>query len=513
MKSVRRIAIAALAGGLALGGSLVATPPATATASGISVVGNLPSVDGIPLRIFAGELMMGENEFLQIIETSQRLGTYTVRVWDEAEETLGRPLLQGVGTCLPAGVLTAQVVCTFSTPPSAVSVDFLVATGPTNVAVMDNASLALTYRGSQGNDYVQGGSGNDTLKGLSGADRLYGGPGDDYLEGGPGDDYLEGESGSDDMRGGSGSNSIDAADNLADVRVDCGGPPGPLFDFDKDLDKPTNCGANPTPIPPGPVEPVDPPAPGTGDGTVDGAPVDVEVAPKAPDDTASVTINTGPSNPIFQSQLLWIGTPMTPPVPTFPPFPNFDMTISSLWPGSIFDVSIFPPPPVGPVSARGASQRSGPLETVSLKADANGVARGKIPVPAGQVPGDYTLQLNGVTAAGAQMSVNVGVRLDTATPEPDPEPTEAITITSATRGKGKKSATITISGTTTGLAGTAVTPRYRVQGAKKWSLGKPVTVMANGSFTGTLVTPKKVRIMVVSGAIKSTAVQVAAVRR
>lgn len=111
------------------------------------------------------------------------------------------------------------------------------------------------------------------------------------------------------------------------------------------------------------------------------------------------------------------------------------------------------------------------------------------------------------------MSVNVGVRLDSATPEPDPEPTETITITSATRGKGKKAATVTISGTTTGLAGKAVTPRYRVQGAQKWSLGKPVTVMANGSFTSTLVIPKKVRIVVVSGAIKSKAVQVAAVRR
>lgn len=510
MKSVRRIAIAALAGGLALGGSLVATPPALAF-QGIAVIGG--GSGAISFRVVAAELQMGDNEFLQIVETSQTLGTYTVRIWDETDEAPGRPLLQGGGTCLPAGVAVAQVVCTFSAPPAFAWVDFAAVSGPTNVAVMDNASLQLVYRGSQGNDYVQGGSGNDQLNGFGGADRLYGGPGDDLLDGGLGDDYLEGESGSDDMSGGAGSNSLDAADGIADIRVDCGGPPGPLFDFDEGLDKPTNCGANPTPIPPSPVEPIDPPAPGKGDGTVDGVPVNVEVAPQAPDDTASVTINTGPSNPIFQSRLLWIGTPMTPPVPTFPPFPNFDMTISSLWPGSIFDVSIFPPFTSGPVSARGASQRSGPLETVSLKADARGVAEGKIPVPAGQAPGDYTLQLNGVTAAGAQMSVNVGVRLDTATPEPDPEPTETITITSATRGKGKKAPTITISGTTTGLAGTAVTPRYRVQGAKKWSLGKPVVVSAGGGFTSTLVTPKKVRIMIVSGAIKSKAVQVAAVRR
>lgn len=514
MKSVRRIAVPALVGALIVGGALVATPPATARTSVVTVVGGDSGL-GTPFRISAGELQMADDEFLQIIETSKRLATYTVRIWDEAEEALGRPLLQGVDSCLPAGVPTAQVVCTFVTQPFEVSVDFLGATGPTNVAIMDDASLALTFRGSTGGDYVQGGSGNDSVSGLDGPDRLYGGPGNDLLDGGLGDDYIEGESGSDDMRGGPGSDSIDAADNLADVRVDCGGPPGPLFDFDKDLDNPTNCGANPTPIPPAPVEPTDPPAPGEGEGTVDGVPVDVEVAPKTDDDTKSVTINTGPSNPIFQSQLLWIGTPSTPPVPTFPPFPTFDMTISELWPSSIFDVLIFggvPGPIPGPVHARTGLQRSGALETVSLKADANGVAQGKIPVPAGQEPGNYTLQLNGVTAAGAQMTVNVGVRLDTATPEPEPEPEESIAIT-AKRGKGKQATTITVRGTTVGLEGTAVTPRYRVQGAKRWTTGKSVAVSASGTFTWKVSTPKKVRIQVSSGAIKSNGVQVAAVRK
>lgn len=513
MKSVRRIASPALAGALVLGGALVATPSATAAFNGITVVGG--GTEANNFRVFAGELQMGDNEFLQIVETSQTLGTYTVRIWDDAEEAPGRPLLQGVGSCLPAGVPTAQVVCTFSARPAVVSVDFLIASGPTNVAIMDNASLALTFRGSQGSDYVQGGSGNDQINGLGGADLLYGGPGNDLLDGGPGDDYIEGESGSDDMRGGAGSNSLDAVDNLADVRVDCGGVPA-LLDFDKGLDVPTNCGANPTPLPPAPVEPVDPPAPGGGEGTVDGVPVDVDVAPQAQDDTGSVTINTGPTNPIFQSQLWWFGTPSTPPVPTFPPLPTFDMFISSLFPLSLFDVSIFPPPPpptIGPVSARETSGRSGPLETVSLKADANGVATGKIPVPAGQAPGDYTLQLNGVTAAGAQMSVNVGVRLDTATPEPDPEPEESIAITSAKRGKAKQAKTITVRGSAAGLAGTAVTPRYRLQGAKKWVEAKPVTVTESGTFRWKLTTAKKVRIVLASGAIRSKPVVVAAVKR
>lgn len=510
MKSLRRIATPALAGALVLGGALVATPSATAAFNGITVVGG--GTEANNFRVFAGELQMADDEFLQIIETSQTLGTYTVRIWDEAEEALGRPLLQGAGTCLPSGVAAAQVVCTFSARPSYVWVDFVVASGPTNVAIMDNASLALTYLGSQGNDYVVGGSGNDDINGFGGADRLYGGPGNDLLAGGAGDDYLEGESGSDDMRGGTGSNSLDAADNLADARVDCGGLPA-LLDFDEGLDKPTRCGANPSPVPPAPVEPVDPPAPGQGDGTVDGVPVDVEVAPQTPDDTTSVTINTGPTNPIFQSQLWWFGTPSSPPAPTFPPFPTFPMTILDLYPLSIFDVSIFPPPPpVGPVSARETSARSGPLETVSLKADANGVATGKIPVPAGQAPGDYTLQLNGVTAAGAQVTVNVGVRLDTATPAPDPEPEESITIT-AKRGKGKQAKTITVRGTTAGLEGTAVTPRYRVQGAKKWTTVKPVLVSDSGTFTWKLSIPKKVRIQVSSGSVKSNGVQVAAVKK
>lgn len=506
MKSVRRIAVPALAGALIVGGAVVAAP---ATASG----GTILVSAGNSFRIVSSDVSMGENEFLQIIESS-RSGLYTVRVWDDAEEAPGRPLLVGRGNCVPYEVPTSQVVCSFDGWPLDVSVDFMFAPGPTNVAIMDEASLPLRFQGSKGSDYVQGGSGNDSVSGLDGPDRLYGGPGNDLLDGGLGDDYLEGESGSDDMRGGPGSDSLDAADNLADVRVDCGGVPA-FLDWDKDLDSPTNCDAAPTPLPPAPVEPTDPPAPGEGEGTVDGVPVDVEVAPKTDDDTKSVTINTGPSNPIFQSQLWWFGTPSTPPVPTFPPFPTFDMTISELWPSSIFDVLIFggvPGPIPGPVHARTGLQRSGALETVSLKADANGVAQGKIPVPAGQEPGNYTLQLNGVTAAGAQMTVNVGVRLDTATPEPEPEPEESIAIT-AKRGKGKQAKTITVRGTTVGLEGTAVTPRYRVQGAKRWTTGKLVAVSASGTFTWKVSTPKKVRIQVSSGAIKSNGVQVAAVRK
>ena len=94
MKSERRIAIAALAGGLALGGSLVATPPALAF-QGIAVIGG--GSGAISFRVVAAELQMGDNEFLQIVETSQTLGTYTVRIWVETEEAPGRPLLRRAG--------------------------------------------------------------------------------------------------------------------------------------------------------------------------------------------------------------------------------------------------------------------------------------------------------------------------------------------------------------------------------------------------------------------------------
>lgn len=157
--------------------------------------------------------------------------------------------------------------------------------------------------------------------------------------------------------------------------------------------------------------------------------------------------------------------------------------------------------------------RSTAISTTSFTVNAAGVAEGSVPVPAGQNPGNFTLQANAVASSGAAATINVGVVLTESTPDPDPGPTETIAIGSATRGKGKKAANISVTGTTAGLAGTAITPRYRLAGAKSWTLGTPVTVAADGTFAWKLVTSKKVRIMLVSGAIKSEGVQVAAVRR
>lgn len=513
MRSVRRIAIAALAGGLALGGAVGASPAHAADGS-IYVIA-LEATSGfsdLSITSLSNGLSMREEEFLQILPAGID-GTYIVRIFDEATQELGRPLLKGDGTCLPAAA-TAQVVCAFSTPPRQASVQFQASNGPANVAIMDQAPLGLVLFGSLGDDYVVGGGGNDTLKGNGGADRLYGGAGDDYLEGGPGDDYLEGESGSDDMRGGPGSNSLDAADNIADSRVDCGGVP--LFlDFDEGMDTPTNCGATPTPIPPAPVEPVDPPAPGQGNGTVDGVPTTVDVGSTG-GDNKSVTI-TAPSNNIFMNTGLWLGTPNTPSVPTFPPLSNYwSLTMPNLYPNSLLDLSIWSGPLIGPtsrVSAPEMAPRAQPISTTGIRVNAQGVAEGDIPVPAGQQPGDFVVQVNAVTASGAAVTINVGVVLTETTPDPNPGPDETIAIASATRGKGKKAPNITVTGTTTGLAGTSITPRYRIQGAKSWKMGKPVAVSDAGTFSWRLTTSKKVRVVMVSGAIKSQPVQVAAVRR
>lgn len=398
--------------------------------------------------------------------------------------------------------------------PRQVQADFSTVSVPVTVVMAQGTRVPLVFRGGSGSDYVQGGDADDYVVGNGGNDFLYGGRENDYLDGGAGDDYIEGESGRDDMRGGGGSNSLDAADNAADLRVDCGGLPK-FLDYDQDLDQLTNCGANPTPIPPAPLEPVDPPAPGQGNGTVDGVPTTVDVGSTG-GDNKSVTI-TAPSNNIFMNTGLWLGTPNTPSVPTFPPLSNvWSFTMPNLYPNSLLDLSIWSGPLIGPtsrVSATETATRSGAISTTAIRVNAQGVAEGNVPVPAGQQPGNFIVQVNAVTASGAAATINVGVALTETTPDPDPGPDETIAIASASRGKGKKAATITVTGTTTGLAGTSITPRYRVEGAKSWKMGKPVAVADSGTFTWRLTTSKKVRIVMVSGAIKSQPVQVAAVRR
>ena len=63
-------------------------------------------------------------------------------------------------------------------------------------------------KGGSGNDTIMGHAGNDNISGGSGDDSLYGGTGNDSLTGGSGDDFLYGEAGDDNLTGGSGIDEI-----------------------------------------------------------------------------------------------------------------------------------------------------------------------------------------------------------------------------------------------------------------------------------------------------------------
>jgi hypothetical protein len=496
------------------GAALVVPPPASAS-DGLIFVGLLPGKEVMSMQAQSSLGAFDLTEEL-LISTPNASIIYIEMLDDGAEgrEILSVANLPANAGCVgfPSRERASVVACQDNAMRlEQVRIDFSAATVNTLVAMKATESVVpLAFQGGWGTDEVYGGEADDYLVGGGGNDRLFGGWGNDYLDGGPGDDYLEGEGGRDDMRGGSGSNSIDAADGIADIRVYCGGVPA-FLDFDKGLDKPIDCGEDPTPIPPAPVEPSDPPAPGQGDGTIDGVPTTVDVTRESPNND-TVVVNTTPTGPTLNTGLLWLGP--TAPEPTFPLNALFfPVDFTPLLPNTFVIVSIWSvPSPPGP-TAFGRSARSAPVENVEIRVDGQGVARGTVPVPQGQEPGNFVMQINGVTASGGQMAINVGVVLAEKTPEPDPGPDESITITSASRGKGKKAATITVKGTAIGLDGMAVTPRYRVDGAKKWVSAKPVTVSGTGTFTWRLKTPKKVRIQVVSGAIRSPGVVVAAVKR
>lgn len=479
---------------LVAGVGLSAAPTATAAEPGsLQIAWSDPS----SLRISAtsGLPDFAAAEELTIESTSP--ARITVSIVDELSDSgLGRPLLYGsVPGCptIPQSAPVAQWDCTLPRSIGFATVDLTRATTYTQTVI--RGSMPLVFNGGTGRDDVYGGAGDDDVSGYDGNDRLYGGAGDDRLVGGPGDDYLEGESGLDVMQGGSGTNSIDAADGQSDA-VDCGGTPPTLLDFDKRLDAVINCGFDPAPVPPAPLEPVDPPANGQGQALIDGQPADI-------------TTVIGPESTKVSSGA-------------------FDMVISTLFNAFLYlqivfflylkkmmanaqvDTYLFPDGRDSEIKGRGLGDaRAIPVD--SLTADASGnVNADNLRLPPGLKAGNYTLQVTGTLASGAQAIINLGVSVAEDVPGPTPEQT--ITVASTKRGKGKKAATITVQGTSQGFVGAALTPRFQIQGKKGFATAKPVTVAANGSFTWRLKSPKKTRIYFQAGAVRSRTVTVAAAK-
>ncbi len=73
--------------------------------------------------------------------------------------------------------------------------------------------------GNSGVNILRGGGGGDQLRGGSGDDMLFGQAGMDRLEGGAGDDFLEGGADGDVLIGGQGSDSINYADDTANLDI------------------------------------------------------------------------------------------------------------------------------------------------------------------------------------------------------------------------------------------------------------------------------------------------------
>lgn len=479
---------------LMAGVGLTSAPTATAADAG-SLQISVGAASSLRIEASAELPAFSDAEELTIESTSPT--SVTVSIVDETSESgLGRPLLYGAAPgcpTIPQSSPVAQWECTFASPISYAAVDLARATTYTQTVIRGSTTLAFV--GGSGRDDVYGGAGADEMRGDGGNDRLYGGAGDDQLLGGPGDDYLEGESGLDVMQGGSGTNSLDAADGQRDA-VDCGGAAAALLDFDKALDAVVNCGFDPVPVPPAPLEPVDPPANGEGQALVDGRPTDITTV-IGPDSTQvsspliDIIISTI-YNALLFLQLVFL------------------IWLKKMLANSRVNTYLFSETSSSEIKGRGLGEsRAIPMETLTVDASGNVTAE-NLRLPPGLKAGKYTLQITGTLASGEQAIINLGVAVAEDVPGPTPEPT--ITVASAKRGKGKKAATITVQGATEGLAGSALTPRFQIQGKKGFATANPVTVAANGSFVWRLKTSKKARIYFQSGAVRSRTVTVAAAK-
>jgi Ca2+-binding RTX toxin-like protein len=68
------------------------------------------------------------------------------------------------------------------------------------------------FKGTNGDDTLNGGAGDDKLVGKGGNDYLFGYEGDDFFKGGTGNDYISGGSGDDRIMGGTGDDRMDGGE-------------------------------------------------------------------------------------------------------------------------------------------------------------------------------------------------------------------------------------------------------------------------------------------------------------
>jgi Ca2+-binding RTX toxin-like protein len=72
---------------------------------------------------------------------------------------------------------------------------------------LNTATINLTLKGGEGDDWLYSGSGNDKLLGGAGDDYISGGVGNDFLSGGADNDVLLGGAGNDTINGGAGNDT------------------------------------------------------------------------------------------------------------------------------------------------------------------------------------------------------------------------------------------------------------------------------------------------------------------
>ena len=357
---------------------------------------------------------------------------------------------------------------------------------PVTVAWDENSRIDATYLGGSGPDVYQGGAGADRVQGGAGNDSIFGGGGNDLLYGGEGDDYIEGEDGNDGHFGEPGDNTINAEDGAFDHTVNCGGTrpsEGPYYDVDLEFTQQCRGSVPPKPAPP-PTPPVNPPPPGEGSFDTGGEQTPAEVTNPSPgtwdikpDERASIVVTTGVSSSL-------------PTVPT-----NSSITVGSSAPS--LSLSVFQPS-----SGFRMTIFSEPFPLGEFIVDDDGSWSAEVAIPPDIPPGPHTLQLVGTDVEGETLVVNIGIEVSNDAPP-------ATIFIEGTRGSGREINTIFVDGTTTGLVGAVVTPRYKLPGQTEWQIGKARrTVAEDGTFAWKRRTGKKIRVSFISGETDSNTIRI-----